>query len=103
MITATIYIHGQYDPEDVIKLLIREQLIAFATHDLGITVYRNENGQMKTDNVNVIYVKTSALMYNHLIEHLDTFYPEQYYLFSTPIVDFSDSVKSVVSENVKRV
>jgi uncharacterized protein involved in tolerance to divalent cations len=102
MITATIYISNTHNPEEVIDKLIKEQLIAFATHDLGVTVYRNENGITVTENVNVLYIETKSLLYTELTEHLNTYYLNQYHLFSCPIIQYSEDFMDVIKVNVKK-
>ena len=103
MINVIIYLKKELNPHDLVKFLLEEKLIAFASIDMDNKTYLMKNGALLEEIHNVITAHTKALLLNNIIEALEGKIGESIVINSVPIVGTSSIFNEMVESKTIQV
>ncbi|MEY3238367.1 MAG: hypothetical protein RI883_2468 [Bacteroidota bacterium] len=98
MINAIIYLRQKHDPKELIKFLLRKKLIASASFDENNISYKLDGEEIIEETFSVITAQSKALLFNDIVDEVESFLEERVSINSTPIVGasgfFNDTVRT---------
>ena len=98
MVNVIIYLKKQHDAKELVSYLLTEKLIASASIDENNVSYKIAEGVMIEEIFNVITSQTKALLFNDIVDAVETKVGEKVAINSIPIVGasgfFNDTVRT---------
>lgn len=98
MINAIIYLRQEHNPKELIKFLLHKKLIASASFDENNISYKQDGDEVKEEFFSVITAQSKALLFNDIVDEVESFLEERVSINSTPIVGasgfFNDTVRT---------
>lgn len=96
MVNVVINLKEEFNAEELVALLLKEQLIASASIDVNNLSYKVENGVLIKELYNVITAKSKALLLTSIIKRVEEKIQGEVFINSTPIVGSNKSFDELV-------
>lgn len=98
MVNIIIYLKMDHNPQELVKFLLSERLIATASIDEKNISYKLENGVFFEEMFNVITSQSKSLLFNRIVKAVEAKTGEETPIIATPIVAsnnvFDDNVRT---------
>lgn len=98
MVNVRIYLKKERNAKELVRHLLENKLIASASIDENNIVYNLDNHELVEHVYTVITSQSKSLLFNDIVEKVETFLGEQTAIHCTPIVAsnkiFDESIRS---------
>ena len=99
MVNIVIYLKSSHNPQELVKHLLAEKLIASASIDENNVFYKMEQGELLKEIYNVITAATKSLLFDDIVKAVEGKIGEETPISSIPIVGFNKIYTDTIRES----
>ena len=103
MVNVIIYLKKEYQAEELVKHLLSEKLIAFASIDENNISYKMHQGKMHKEVYSIITAKSKSLLITEIIKAVEDKGYGEVLINSIPIVGSNKIFDDLIKENTKLI
>lgn len=103
MINVYIYLDSQKDARELVKGLMKKELLAHASIDKDNHSFLKINGKIIEQSNFVITGQSKALLFNHILDFIDKEGFENTKIYSLPITQCNENFGEIIRKNTMKI
>lgn len=101
MVNVLIYLKSEIDPNQVVKRLLEERIIAKATIDLDNISYEFNEGVLVVKNYSIVTIQTRSLLFTDLVQIVELEFSSEIPIYSLPITQSNTWFDKYIRQQTK--
>lgn len=103
MVNVLIYLNSQTNPEELVELLLKSELIAKATIDADNESFELCDGEMTTKKYSIVTIQTKSLLFSKIVKLVEENYSANIPIYSLPITQSNHWFDEFVREQTLKI